>query len=53
VQEWVDDVYPKVRACARKKAAEIFWFDEATIRSDDPLHSGRHGINVNRAFCAF
>ncbi|WP_185233735.1 IS630 family transposase [Teredinibacter franksiae] len=37
VQEWVDDVYPKVRAYAKKKGAEIFWLDEATIRSDDPL----------------
>lgn len=37
VQEWVDDVYPKVKKYAKKKGAEIFWLDEATIRSDDPL----------------
>ncbi|WP_185906536.1 IS630 family transposase [Teredinibacter haidensis] len=37
VQEWVDDVYPKVKKYDKKKGAEIFWLDEATIRSDDPL----------------
>lgn len=37
VQEWVDDVYPRVKKYAKKKGAEIFWLDEATIRSDDPL----------------
>lgn len=37
VQKWVDDVYPKVKKYAKKKGSEIFWLDEATIRSDDPL----------------
>jgi len=37
VQEWVDDVYPKVRAYAKSKGAEIFWLNEATIRSNDSL----------------
>ena len=37
VQEWVDVVYPKVKKYAKKKGAEIFWLDEASIRSDDPL----------------
>ncbi len=37
VKQWVDDVYPKVRKYAKNKGAEIFWLDEASIRSDDPL----------------
>jgi len=37
VQEWVECVYPRVKNHAKKKGAEIFWLDEATIRSDDPL----------------
>lgn len=37
VKEWVENVYPKVKKYAKNKGAEIFWLDEATIRSDDPL----------------
>lgn len=37
VQEWVERVYPKVKKYAKNRGAEIFWLDEATIRSDDPL----------------
>lgn len=37
VQAWVDTIYPKVKKYAKKQGAEIFWLDEATIRSDDPL----------------
>ena len=37
VSEWVSDVYPKVKKHAKKIGAEIFWLDEASIRSDDPL----------------
>jgi transposase len=37
VQKWVDNVYPKVKQYAKSKGAEIFWLDEASIRSDDPL----------------
>jgi len=37
VQEWVDIIYPKVKKHAKNKGAEIFWLDEASIRSDDPL----------------
>lgn len=37
VQAWVKDVYPKVKKYAKKTGAEIFWLDEASIRSDDPL----------------
>lgn len=46
VQEWVDKVYPKVKKHAKNKGAEIFWLDEATIRSDDPLQRtwGEKGV---------
>lgn len=37
VKQWVAEVYPKVQKYAKKKGAEIFWLDEASIRSDDPL----------------
>ncbi len=37
VEKWVSDVYPRVKKHAKKKGAEIFWLDEASIRSDDPL----------------
>lgn len=37
VTEWVETVYPRVRKIAKKTGAEIFWLDEASIRSDDPL----------------
>ena len=37
VTEWVDKVYPRVQKYAKKTGAEIFWLDEASIRSDDPL----------------
>lgn len=37
VQEWLEVVYPKVQKHAKKTGAEIFWLDEASIRSDDPL----------------
>jgi len=37
VKEWVEDIYPKVKKYAKNKGAEIFWLDEASIRSDDPL----------------
>ena len=37
VKKWVKEVYPRVKKYAKKKGAEIFWLDEATIRSDDPL----------------
>lgn len=37
VKQWVEDVYPKVKEYAKKQCAEIFWLDEASIRSDDPL----------------
>ena len=37
VEKWVETVYPKVKKHAKNKGAEIFWLDEASIRSDDPL----------------
>ncbi len=37
VKEWLDKVYPKIKKYVRRKGAEIFWLDEASIRSDDPL----------------
>jgi len=37
VTEWVEKVYPRVKKIAKKTGAEIFWLDEASIRSDDPL----------------
>ena len=37
VEKWVSEVYPKVKKYAKKQGAEIFWLDEASIRSDDPL----------------
>lgn len=37
VQHWREKVYPKIRQEAKKLGAEIFWLDEAAIRSDDPL----------------
>ena len=37
VKEWVDNVYPRVKQYAKSQGAEIFWLDEASIRSDDPL----------------
>lgn len=37
VTNWVENVYPKIKKYAKKTGAEIFWLDEASIRSDDPL----------------
>ncbi len=37
VKHWVAETYPKIRKYAKKWGAEIFWLDEASIRSDDPL----------------
>ena len=38
VQKWLDEEYPKIRAVARKQKAEIYFGDEAGIRSDS--HAG-------------
>lgn len=37
VESWQKDVYPRIQKAAKKHNAEIFWLDEASIRSDDPL----------------
>ncbi len=37
VKKWIEDIYPKVKKYAKNKGSEIFWLDEASIRSDDPL----------------
>jgi transposase len=37
VIEWKEKVYPLIRKEAKKQGATIFWLDEASIRSDDPL----------------
>ena len=38
IQRWVDEEYPKIRRQARKVGAEIYFGDEAGVRSD--FHSG-------------
>jgi len=37
VKEWQDKEYPKIKKLAKRQGAGIFWLDEASIRSDDPL----------------
>ena len=37
VKTWQQKEYPKIQKEAKKQGAEIFWLDEAGIRSDDPL----------------
>jgi len=37
IQEWKAEIYPAIQRSAKRDGAEIFWLDEATIRSDDPL----------------
>lgn len=39
VEQWVKEEYPKIRALAREQGADIFFGDEAGVRSDD--HAGR------------
>lgn len=38
VQQWLDSEFPKIKALARKAGANIFFGDEASVRSD--FHSG-------------
>lgn len=38
VKKWKHAEYPKIQKAAKKQGAQIFWLDEAAIRSDDPLH---------------
>lgn len=37
IEKWKDQTYPEIKKSATKQGAEIFWLDEASIRSDDPL----------------
>ena len=37
VQKWIKGTYPAIKKQAKKQGAEIYWLDEASIRSDDPL----------------
>ncbi|MDZ7925448.1 MAG: IS630 family transposase [Marinagarivorans sp.] len=37
VAEWKEKEYPEILKEAKKQGANIFWLDEASIRSDDPL----------------
>lgn len=39
VQRWVQEEYPRIRALAREQQADIFFADEAGVRSD--FHAGR------------
>jgi len=39
VEKWVKEEYPRIQALARKEGADIFFTDEAAVRSD--FHSGR------------
>lgn len=39
VEKWVKEEFPKIRALAKKQKADIFFGDEAGIRSD--FHSGK------------
>jgi transposase len=39
VEKWVKEEFPKIRALARKHAADIFFGDEAGVRSD--FHAGK------------
>lgn len=38
VQQWLDSEFPKIKALARKEKADIYFGDEASVRSD--FHSG-------------
>jgi transposase len=37
IEKWKEETYPEIKKSAKKQGAEIFWLDEASIRSDDPL----------------
>jgi len=37
VRAWKEETYPNIRKRAKQRHAEIFFLDEAGIRSDDPL----------------
>ena len=37
IKVWLANTYPEIKKTAKKHGAEVFWLDEASIRSDDPL----------------
>lgn len=37
IKDWVEETYPQIKNSAKRRGAEIFWLDEAGVRSDDPL----------------
>jgi len=37
VRAWQEEIYPKLAKRAKRRGADIFFLDEAGIRSDDPL----------------
>lgn len=37
VELWKSETYPKIKKRAKRRRAEIFFLDEAGVRSDDPL----------------
>ena len=37
IDQWLKECYPKIRASAKRRKAEIFWLDEAGVRSDEAL----------------
>jgi transposase len=39
VEKWLNDEYPRIKARAKREAAEIYFADEAGVRSD--AHSGK------------
>ena len=66
IKRWVEKEYPKIKKRAKRRNADIFWLDEAGVRSDDPLQrtwglkgktpvvptsSQRQSINVITAVC--
>ena len=37
IEKWKTETYPEIRVCARERGADVFFLDEAGIRSDAPL----------------
>ena len=37
IENWKKKTYPEIKKDAKNQGAEVFWLDEASIRSDDPL----------------
>jgi transposase len=37
IKKWVRETYPKLKNRAKRQKMDIFWLDEAGVRSDDPL----------------